>query len=570
VGTIKYWTVILLLILLPTATALERVVVTENGEVNLDFEESKDEELAFRCFLPPSVLQALPGSKLSIEGGGLVGGGGGGGTIDITNQEGETTTTGRTGSGTSGAGSAGSGAAPPEFNTGNFLQDVVHGQIVENGIPIGGERVNVTWIDGKNESHWDVVVTLTKEEAGKIGMPQLEGYYFLYTPPSLGFTRIIKIERLGPDSEEELIIETPTIVQKEKKGPLTKEVPIVQKERSAFEQISQKTGNYVKEHPFIIAAVALLVLALIGLVIIGLLAKQKMREIVLKALMHQQQNRMTKEMRKLLKRPVKELLSDEQTIVKPHATLRTALGSMLHEMHRVALVAEEGEYRGVVTAKDILSLEMNTSLDQRHVQEAMRNVAPLNPTAEFHQLLTLLAKEEVVPIVKEKRLLGAITREQLLQVMDEFFSMHIVEARGMPRVRQLRVEAITADEEENIARVLEKVGEKVDLIMIAKTKVDDGTYTKRLEGIVTAPLLLDEVYNYAGTLEKMEIGRLQEKSTRGLTEGTTLLEANKVLLERKMTAIPVLANGLIVGMVTEASIIDALRRYFKKLLDQNP
>lgn len=544
---------------------MERVVVTENGKVNLDFEASTNEELSFRCFLPPNILQGLPESKMYIEGGGLIGAGSGEGqAIDITNQEGNTSTLSTLSGGTSSGGdNRGSQSTNnPTVATKSFLEDVVYGQLIENGRPVGGERVEVTWLDGKNESHVDEVITLTTEDARKIGMPQLEGYYFLYTPPSLGFNKIINVQRLGPEVEEKKAIDWSNITNKPKTA-LTKEAPFIHKEESNFEKVSSSTRSYVAAHPLQLAAGGIILLTIIGILLLIIIAKKRVHQIFLRAIIRQQQNKMTKKIRKLLETKVKKVMKTENTVVAPTTNLHTTLGNILHEDRRYCLVAREGVYQGVITEKDIL-LHKKT-LDGTPVEEVMHNAQQLEPNHVIGELLTLLTKEEVVPIVKNGRLLGAIDRRQILELFDSFFSMHIVEARGMPRVRELKEEGITATEDESISSVLERL-EETSLVMIAKTKREAGIYVKQLEGIITPRVLLDEIYNYSSTLEKMTVGRLKVKSTRGVTEGTTLLEAAKLLLEQKMGAYPVLENEKIIGMVSERGIIAALNKYLQRAL----
>lgn len=549
---------LLLLLLAPGSHAA-------SDSLNLTLEASQDPVVQYKCFLPPSQLDAAAESRIYIEGGGVVGGdpSGSSSSIEITGGNEPISGTGRIGEGRgTGEPSSREGGVPRPKLPGE--ESLLYGQLLdEQGRPLGGEEIEITWVDATNRSHRFTTTTLTREEATRLGDPDLEGYYFI-SKERVG-SNPFSVARL-PEPETEEATVTPENATPSLNKSLGNRQPAQPPPTYTIDPTSNAERAWERLQDILAEAARLWWLLPLGfLLLLAYLWRQEVSALVASLIPRRHNTSIGERARKLYQRRAKELARRESLTIVPDHPVRELLGQFLGREESYALVEERGELRGVITADDILRKGKESgTLTVKELMSAPAAALPENAT--LGEAIEAAQEHRILPLLRNKRVVGVITREALLEELDRFFSLSLADARDMPTVKEAQHEGLLVHSEERLLTLLESYKEREEnLVLVTRVRSGKGRHIKDLVGYLDERLLLDELYNYSSTLEKMDAGRVMKGSTRGINEGSTLFEANKVMLELETRSLPVLYGEEVVGVISGGAILRAMHQYLQQL-----
>ncbi|MBR9692891.1 CBS domain-containing protein [Candidatus Woesearchaeota archaeon] len=514
----------------------------------LTFEESTEPETLNKCYIPKSLLLSLPQSKFYMEGPNI-----------LTQEDGQTVASidpEATGT-SSGSGTTGSGLPTPFSPAPAKQNNLLYGQYLEDGKPVGGEDIIIQWEDSKGQKRAATTTTLTRDEATKLGDPGLEGYWFLNKElyslsedMDITVTRVKEEVAAPPPEEPEEPEEEP--VKKTVEEPRIERLPVPVEPESAYDRAKAPFRTFLtKAWPFLLAIVFLIALTPFT------------KRAVEKGIDHYRLSKLAgkfgKDAKRLSQRRASSFLEEAPTIARD-ATLQELASNFLSGKD-YALVMDSNDLVGIVTVADLLEKTRfgEESLAGTPVERIMtKQPVAIIDTMQFDTLISVANKHRVIPVQKGKHLLGVVTRRSLLAALDSFFSLNLVDARGMPTVRDHLEEATTISKDAHMKDVLAAAREAhADLLLT--------TEKERFVGVLGEHELLEELYNYTSLMEKMDAERLMIPH-QGTIAGATLYEANKDLLARNERTLPVLSGGEIKGVLRERVLLKAIHTYFNDLL----
>jgi len=534
---------------------------------NVSLQGTSDEKIVNSCFLSSSDLAALAGSRVSIEGGGLITSGGGGGqviqvegTVPFSSLPGSVT---NASSGLSSGSSSGSYAPNPARNVSvrDALPEVLSGRMIdEDGRPLGGVLVELAWIDERGESHTVTVKTLTLQEALLLGDSSLEGYYFVNRGRFPGLTALstLTMRRLfnttGQQNAQPLSSRANTA------GPGMEYVPVLYQPQTAFQSFVIGGRDFIISVARLIISFWWFFLLLAFAVIFWFFWQSQYGDDLRESI-----RTFTFSRRRFVEHRARDLLARDFYSVSSDRLARDLLGEFIRERRSFALVIDDNALLGIVTANDLLGITFNEKGLKAKAKEFMtRDLVTVEANASFSDVVTasLKGNARVIPVLKGGAVAGVITREVLLAEYDRYFSLDIIKLAGMPLVKELMQQAILLEETDVLAPVIQRFkDENLTLAVVTGLRELQTRKVRELRGVLTEHELLEELYNYRSLLEKMDAGRIMAKNVKAINGGITLYEANKIMIDTGFRALPVTYGEEIAGVLTQQALLQALRDF---------
>ncbi len=510
----------------------------------------------------------MPGARIYVEGGGMIGAGDSDQIIDMSSSTSNGSFSGSLPDG--GATSSGGGRGLSDGNTGKARlpgeESLIIGQLRdEKGVPLGGEPIIVEWTDEHGEVHRHTTTTLTRDEAIKLGDPSLEGYYFL-NKRRLGVSESDQLtvirasaaeEELAAPAEEEAP-PTEEAVEQPEPQQIIERVPVEQENLSTWERFVSGTRDWLASYWYVPLGLLVLILVLIFLyhqASAGVLALLQIR----------MRGKFGREAKRLAALPIRYFMNKDFISIEPDKNVHELIGKLLQAGATFALVRSQQRVLGIVTAADIIE---RVEPGKRDIIVTSIMTSPVN-AMEADKTFLDMAKlgQRVIVVKKGTRILGVVTRKELLAELDKFLTLNLVDARNMPVVKDVIEGGVNVQSQSTLKQIIATMREQhTDLILVTKEREVKGKAVPELLGVLSEAEIMEELYNFTTIMEKMDAERLMVQQ-RGIPEGATVFEASKVMIERGTRTIPVVAGSELRGVVTEKALLAAVHQYFLELLE---
>ena len=496
----------LLLAFVLSLSALSVLAATDEFTI----EQSSDETLQYRCFLPPGMYEGTdtnvaPGPRFTVETSIT--------SMNITRKLGP--------------------LEPRDWS----LAGVISGQLVDGrGRPMGGETVEINWSDELNVSQSIRTTTLTAEEAVRLGDPTLEGYWFVSRrrvgPAAYTVTRIAKTAQQAPSAPP----------------PAQKPPPTTPNATYTDVLVNPTKPSLLESFPRIDWRALLLILAL--LLAYPTYRWLRWRRIRLPRIFHRNVD-VRAEMNRLISQPTHALADKEWCSTPPESTVQEVITLLVSREQDACIVS--GEKMGILTASDVLRARPDQTAGM--IAREAKTIARGTP---FVTALALAREFRTIPLLNGTAVTGILARSRLLSQLDEFFSFHFSLARVLPSVSQTMEPPIFVEPDEKVAKITEAVADRP--VVLVRTK--NGLVV----GMIDERSVLEELYNYRDTIGLMDTGRLATRIPARIDAAVTLLEANRILLDSKLRALPVYRGEEIVGVLTEKALLRAFEEQLLRAL----
>lgn len=270
---------------------------------------------------------------------------------------------------------------------------------------------------------------------------------------------------------------------------------------------------------------------------------------------------------------VEEVMSAPVYIIAPNDTISHARNLMLkHDVSRLVVV-EGVKPIGIITKSDIgwriyqkEPMWKRRPIDNIPVQNAMSGgLITIYPDASIKQAMELMLENKIsgIPVISENELIGIITKKDIVQYLS-LSNITVEDIRDDFVVtvhRDHSISHVIHEMEENkvdIVIVLESDGTPVGIITknsLAFIEIEEGTKTikmtrkasyggrKQYRYVKEVPLIVDEIMTTPLiTIESSELAN----------------KAAKIMVLEGISALPVLKNKELIGLITIDNIIEFL------------
>lgn len=181
------------------------------------------------------------------------------------------------------------------------------------------------------------------------------------------------------------------------------------------------------------------------------------------------------------------------------------------------------------------------------IKELMtKDVIFVDKDVDLNYVLKLMKKHNItkIPVVEEKKLIGVIT-DNIIAV-----KLGSIRSKGVPAARlhassviDKNIETISPDTK--IDKILKKVGEPGPTML---NVLEEG----KLVGVVTKADLL--------TLVKSgdSVKNIMSKKIHSVSPEDRIIHARRIMIDQNIARLPVINNGILIGMISDNEIVFAL------------
>jgi CBS domain-containing protein len=230
------------------------------------------------------------------------------------------------------------------------------------------------------------------------------------------------------------------------------------------------------------------------------------------------------------------------------------------------IIAENNRPLGILTERDILRrMEKGAEKESKgrvRVEEIMSSsVKYVSPHTSLGEglLYSLRNKVSKLPLVSGNALKGIVTQTDLQRLTNRFFTENEFDQEVVPTVGSIMSnEYVCVENEAMIAVALSRLISR-DLNAIIAIK--NGSVV----GILTERDILSEYIVNPSFVATTPVGAVMKTKVVSVGEKTTIIEANRLMLNANVRRLPVLAGDELVGIVTQENILAATMHFFSRL-----
>jgi CBS domain-containing protein len=130
----------------------------------------------------------------------------------------------------------------------------------------------------------------------------------------------------------------------------------------------------------------------------------------------------------MLNKTASQVMTRNVVATRPDALLTEAIKTLLdHNISGLPVVDAEGRLTGIITEHDIMNFTFSGDAADTMVEKAMTpDVITFGPDAELGELVNCFAAKRIrrVPIVDDGKLVGIVSRRDILRVMLEMYNSY--------------------------------------------------------------------------------------------------------------------------------------------------
>lgn len=246
--------------------------------------------------------------------------------------------------------------------------------------------------------------------------------------------------------------------------------------------------------------------------------------------------------------------------------LSTILSQMIAQNQTYVLVMKGEHALGIITFADIIKkVEFPGDFSSLTAKDVMHSpVQFISHEMSFHEVVSfsLSSRVRVLPLLKKGKIIGAITRRDLLEEFDRFFSTS--EVNTIPTIRLAVREAVSVRVNDSLTKVIDTMKAHTIETVFVTQKKESGK--ESIVGIVRDGDMIEEIANYSSLLEKMDVARIMKVRVHSVMPSTTLLEANKIMLDLHLRLLPVARGEELLGAVSEQTLLQSMHGFLESLL----
>ena len=446
----------------------------------------------------------------------------------------------------------------------------IFGQLLDQyGSPISGKEVVAEWTD-ETGYHKEKTTTLTKEEAASMGNTSLEGYYKFdqgQIQPSGNSTITLKtndgVKRAIPPKPGSVLkadLQQSSDVMSDKPSGQFGSIFINSTQNMVFTVGKKIKGNYFT------SAILLAIL----IISIGLFYSNKIKKNIFSLMSNYSKAKLSVSAARLDTVKASSIMTTKLISIDQDESLQNLLRLFMSENVGSLLVASGKSIVGIVTERDVLR-RIDFASDQPAVKSVKRIMTEIlktvNQNCNLSRLIDFSLKNHVrkIPITKDKKIVGLVTQTDIMKTFYEFFNTYKFRSQDIPIVKGMMSDSLAlATNDERLGDVLNfMIKDDLDAIIVIKKDGSDS-----VEGFITERDILGEYYNNSSRFNLINVGQVAHVNIFSVIPGTTIIEANKIMIENNVRRLIVMVGKEPVGIVTQTDLIIAMRNFLKELSDK--
>jgi len=250
------------------------------------------------------------------------------------------------------------------------------------------------------------------------------------------------------------------------------------------------------------------------------------------------------------RRLVEEIMSKEVVTIGPEASMSEA-AKIMGAKHIGSLIVEvEGEPKGIVTERDLLSKVLAKDKDPAKVSVKEMMSSPLisiGPNATIKEAAqTMISRKGRLAVFQEGKLVGMITTSDLIKSLPE-------SSETLMKIDDVMTKMVTMvpsnSTVEEVARIMGE--ERIGSVIVTKRGKPFGIFTER--DLLTTFLA-------RGKSLKTKVGAAVSSPLITIPSGTSIHQTALTMALKHIRRLPVVKDGEMVGIVTARDLVEAYAR----------
>lgn len=437
---------------------------------------------------------------------------------------------------------------------------IIFGQLLDDmHLPVGGKEIIMEWSSVNDTQYNSTSRTLTIEEAGVWDNESLEGYYWFEEIDAKPGS-IIKIRTKDGMINATLIAKPGEKIRRDiwYTSEMVKEM-----KKEAFMAGIAKGIQSVRDNMDIYSKILLSILLVIVFILV-FKNRKKIEMQLRKIAINSGIVRLRKTVGKFTGQSISTLMKADVITVDKSENLKSAVDTILSQDVYSVIVTDGKKPAGMMTIKDIVRrvIDKKGDLSKFNVADVMS--APLKTVkaeASLIDAMEFAVKNQFskIPVVKDGRLVGVLTKTDLLRKFDEFIKMNVF--GSVPLVRSIfeKGKVLIVDKEDLVVISFKRMlQEDKDIAVIIKKE--------EIIGFISDREILYEMYKNPLMLERLKNDQIMNEGVFLATPGTEIFDANKTMLENNIKRLIVISDKKVRGIVTQADVLRAAKSFLEGMI----
>ncbi len=454
----------------------------------------------------------------------------------------------------------------------NLRPSSYFGKVVdEEGNLVIGEIVSALWIDQYGKNRTLQTKTLSKKEAAQLGNPELMGY-FLFTEGLIDAV---------PGTEVEIRTQARYTSTFALSNPgSTKEVDQLKVHGVVSSgQDDSEPGN----DAISLLGIAWLIIALIER---NLFYSSLVLVCMILAMLYYRHYRrkkriqsitdfnLYKALRSITPKNLDDIMTKKLPLVESKDGVQKIIKSMIDHGSNYVLVLENSQVHGYILASDLMQRlhSLKEDSDARSLMQALSTKAS-HDTSILDGLAIMIDKKlPFLAIQKNQKIIGVVTSNRIAEVLDAILTESKITNIRIPPIASIySTDLLVSEKNESLEKVISQMHhEKLDYCILSET-IPNTKDAMRNVGIVTTTDLLSEYSSNAFALKTIKGMHIMKSPIISINTGLNIIEANTLMVEKKIDHLPILASGKVVGMLSHVMVLESMYLFLitvKKKLDE--
>ncbi|MCP3682415.1 MAG: CBS domain-containing protein [bacterium] len=444
----------------------------------------------------------------------------------------------------------------------------IYGSVVdEAGNPIENAEVTAEWTDSEGDEHEKTVETLTEEEAVELGDEALAGYYMfnegeikaepdstisITTPELDSETKRVKAkpgEPIRVTDSQVLYGEKGTEKEEEKKPPL-------------FSRVINSTGLFMSGLGDKAKSKKSTIYSIIGLVAILFASYVVYKGIKRRRVLIEED--FYKTLHKATQQYIKDFETRKPVNIDYKQTMKDVAAALTQRDVGSVVITKAGFPIGTITEKNFVNdmIIKNKKPEDGVTVANSLSVFGLEMSSTISEAHELMRKNNTrsLAVLKNKKVEGILTQTHVARALKEMASNVVIEAENTPNVSTIMTKNVVCMQ-------------KNDSLIEAKKRMNSNDVScvvvmdkNKPIGIVTDRDILNEIAANPLYVKKLKICNVMKSPVVSIEKNLNIFEANAIMIEKKFRRLPVLQNKVLVGIVTQTDVVDAIFKYVHDIM----
>ncbi|MBW2975566.1 CBS domain-containing protein [Candidatus Woesearchaeota archaeon] len=329
---------------------------------------------------------------------------------------------------------------------------------------------------------------------------------------------------------------------------------------NVMQGVLERTGEGIRDNFTTVILPAIIILLLLAVLYWRRIKKKVKEAIVTTAI-----KGLNKDIKKLMNLRVGNFMAKKSIAVGRDENIMEAMDLLITGDEGLVVVVEGRKPVGMITEKGLLEkIDFKRDISRLKVRDIMISpVKSISPDATLIKAISFSLKNNLIglPVTKKDRLVGIVSRADLIREFGRFTSKNMFESSIMSSARRIMSKNILlAEEDESVFMVLNSMLKKD-----ADTVIVSGGETSRIFGILTYKDIIGEIFKNPFFIKKLKIIQVMNQNVFSVSPYAGVYDVIKVMLDNGPSVVPILDDGVIKGVITQKEVLKAVKSFLSYL-----